>query len=123
MNIQAYPKIELHHHLDCSLSYQVVHAIDPSVTEEIYRHEFVAPVKCTNLVDFLNRTVRGIALMQTPEHLRMVVADVMDQLKRDNVLYAELRFAPLLHTQQGMTPEEVVEIANAALTETSAATG
>ncbi|GLV53524.1 adenosine deaminase [Dictyobacter sp. S3.2.2.5] len=123
MNIQAYPKVELHHHLDCSLSYKVVHAIDPTVTEEIYHRDFTGPVKCTNLVDFLGRTFRGIALMQTPEHLRMVVDDVMGQLKRDNVLYAELRFAPLLHTQQGMSPEEVVEVVNEALTNAISTTG
>ncbi|GHO88472.1 adenosine deaminase [Dictyobacter formicarum] len=123
MNIQAYPKVELHQHLDCSLSYQVVHAIDPTITEETYRHEFVGPARCTNLADFLKRAPRCIALMQTPEHLRMVVDDVMDQLKRDNVLYAEIRFAPLLHTQQGMSPEEVVEVVNAALTNAITTTG
>ena len=43
------PKVELHLHLDCSLSYEVVNKIDPSITEEIYRHDFIAPAKCLDL--------------------------------------------------------------------------
>ena len=34
--IQKLPKVELHLHLDCSLSYDVVKKIDPSVTEAEY---------------------------------------------------------------------------------------
>src|SRR5450755_2781906 len=55
---------------------------------------FVAPTKCTNLADFLTRAPRAIALMQTAERLRLVVKDVFEQLQRDSVLYAEMRFAP-----------------------------
>lgn len=123
MHIQSYPKIELHLHLDCSLSYQVVHAIDPTVTEEIYREGYVAPTKCTNLADFLTRAPKGIALMQTAPHLRLVVRDLFEQLQRDNVLYAEIRFAPLLHTEEGLTPEKVVSTVEAEAREASAASG
>jgi adenosine deaminase len=47
--------------------------------------------------------------MQTPEQLRLVTLDLFEQLKADHVLYAEIRFAPLLHTRQGMTPAQVVQ--------------
>ncbi|GCE30378.1 adenosine deaminase [Dictyobacter alpinus] len=123
MDLYAYPKVELHLHLDCSLSYDVVHAIDPTVTKEIYQSEFVAPDKCINLVDFLKRAPKGIALMQTPEHLRLVVKDLFAQLQRDHVIYAEIRFAPLLHTEQGLSPEDVVRIVEAATSEAITETG
>src|SRR6266516_3465751 len=97
-----YPKIELHLHLDCSLSYEVVAKIDPSITREAYLRDFVAPTKCASLADFLTRAPRAIALMQTADRLRMVVKDLFEQLQRDSVLYAEIRFAPLLHTEQGI---------------------
>jgi len=122
MNGHAYPKVELHLHLDCSLSYEAVHAIDPFVTWEIYRSDFVAPAKCTNLADFLTRAPRAIALMQTPDHLRLVINDVFHQLQQDNVYYAELRFAPLLHTEQGLSPREVVAIVESAVEQASSAT-
>jgi len=117
------PKIELHLHLDCSLSYAVVHALRPSISEETYRDEFIAPRRCTNLADFLKRAPKGFELMQTEEELCAVTADVFHQLQGDNVIYAELRFAPLLHTAKGLTPDAVVETVNAATSEAIRETG
>lgn len=114
MTIQDLPKIELHLHLDCSLSYEVVKKIDPSVSEAVYRNTFMAPSKCNDLADFLTRASSGIALMQTREQLQLVVQDLFRQLAADNVLYAEIRFAPLQHLEQGLTPYEVVAAAEAA---------
>jgi adenosine deaminase len=116
MDYQALPKIELHLHLDCSLSYKVVKQIQPSVTYEEYYDSFVAPPKCTDLVDYLKRAVKGFQLMQTKEQLRLVTLDLMEQLKADNLIYAEIRFAPLLHVEKGLTPYEVVQTINDALT-------
>ena len=117
------PKIELHLHLDCSLSYDVVRALRPSVSEQTFRDEFIAPRRCTNLADFLKRAPMGFELMQTEAELRAVTADVFGQLQADNVIYAELRFAPLLHLAKGMTPEQVVEAVDAATAESMTATG
>src|SRR5258707_13972773 len=91
------PKVELHLHLDCSLSYKVVARLDPAVTRPDFDRDFVAPAKCTSLADFLTRAPRGVQLMQTEPALRMVVEDVCEQLQSDHVVYAEIRFAPLLH--------------------------
>lgn len=123
VDFRLYPKVELHLHLDCSLSYDVVRKINPAISEEMYRHDFIAPAKCTNLVDFLTRAPHAIALMQTEEQLRLVVADVFEQLRRDNLLYAEIRFAPFLHTDKELSPEQVVEIVEAATARASASTG
>lgn len=108
------PKIELHLHLDCSLSYDVVKRIEPSITPDEYRSRFIAPPKCIDLADYLTRAASGIALMQTREHLRLVTLDLFEQLKRDNVIYAEIRFAPLLHTQRGLSAFDVVDEVNRA---------
>jgi adenosine deaminase len=123
MTIAAWPKIELHLHLDCSLSYKVVHDIDPSITPEQYQHNFIAPGRCTNLADYITRAVQAIALMQTKEQLRLVTLDLFDQLQKDHVVYAEMRFAPLQHLQKGLTPTEVVAAVNAAVVEGIQKTG
>lgn len=123
MNYRQLPKIELHLHLDCSLSFEVVQQIDPSITIEEYQSSFIAPPKCPDLADYLTRAVRGFELMQTPEQLRLVTLDVIEQLKNDNVIYAEIRFAPLLHLAKGMTPFEVVQSVNDAVTEGIKTTG
>lgn len=108
MNLNQLPKVELHLHLDCGLSFKVVSKIDPSITKEQWQQEFVAPAKCLNLADFLTRAVKGYKLMQTKEQLELVVADLFEQLAASNVLYAEIRFAPLQHLEKGLTPYEVV---------------
>ena len=111
------PKVELHLHLDCSLSYEVVHELDASVTKEEFDKEFKVPFDCRSLVEYIKRAQRPIELMQTAAQLRLVTLDIFKQLKEDNVVYAEIRFAPLQHLQKGMTPEEVVKAVNDATTE------
>jgi adenosine deaminase len=46
MNLRALPKIELHLHLDCCLSYEVVRRLAPDVTPEAFARDFVAPPGC-----------------------------------------------------------------------------
>jgi adenosine deaminase len=123
MDFILLPKIELHLHLDCSLSYNVVKQLKPEVSYDEYQRDYIAPAKCTDLVDYISRAVKGIDLMQTKEQLRLVTLDLFEQLKADNVIYAELRFAPLLHIEKGLTPPEVVIAVNDAVTEGMEKTG
>lgn len=122
-DFQRLPKIELHLHLDCSLSYEVVKQISPGISFESYRESFVAPAKCTDLADYISRAVKGFELMQTADQLRLVTLDLFQQLKSDHVLYAEIRFAPLLHLIGGLTAEQVVEAVNEAAKEGMEKTG
>jgi adenosine deaminase len=110
MDLRSLPKIELHLHLDCSLSFQAVSALAPSVSREEYQRDYIAPARCANLADFLTRAPKGFHLMQTEDSLRLVTEDVFRQLIDDGVIYAEIRFAPLLHTERGLNPERVVAV-------------
>jgi adenosine deaminase len=122
-DIARWPKIELHLHLDCSLSYDLVHRLDPTITPKAYKNDFIAPVRCTNLAEYIARAVRETALMQTSEQLRLATLDVIRQLQEDQVIYAEIRFAPLLHLKNGLTPEQVVAAVDNAVTEGTHGTG
>jgi adenosine deaminase len=106
--VKEVPKVELHLHLDCSLSYAAVAQLDDSISLEEYEQEFIAPPRCTSLADFLTRAPRGFQLMQDEAALTLVVNDLFEQLAADRVIYAEIRFAPLLHIERGLTPERVV---------------
>jgi adenosine deaminase len=121
--IRDWPKVELHLHLDCSLSYEVVKKIDPSISPEAYRAGFIAPARCTNLADYIARAIKAVDLMQTKEQLRLATLDLFDQLQKDHVIYAEIRYAPLLHLKKGLTPEQVVAAVNDAVSEGIAKTG
>lgn len=123
MDYRQIPKIELHLHLDCSLSYKVVQQLNPAISYEAYRESFIAPPKCTDLADYISRAVKGYELMQTAGQLRLVTLDLFEQLQADHVIYAEIRFAPLLHIAGGLTPHEVVQAVNDAVEEGIRTTG
>jgi adenosine deaminase len=123
MDIKRLPKVELHLHLDCSLSYAAVARLAPGVTHDEYLRDYVAPVRCTNLADFLERAPKGFLLMQNESALQLVTEDLFHQLRADGIVYAEVRFAPLLHMQGGLTAERVVEIVNQAVERSSLETG
>lgn len=123
MDLRKLPKIELHLHLDCSLSYEAVRRLSPGVTHHEYTRDFVAPAKCTNLADFLSCAPKGYLLMQSAEALDVVVADLFGQLQADGVVYAEIRFAPLLHLAGGLGASEVVRAVERATRQGIAKTG
>ena len=123
MDFRSYPKIELHLHLDCSLSYAVVKQLAPAISEAEFSQEFIGPARCNDLVDYIRRAEKSLALMQTREALRLVTLDLFDQLQADGLIYAEIRFAPLLHMDEGLSAEEVVRAVEAATVEGIERTG
>jgi adenosine deaminase len=46
--------------------------------------------------------------MQTEESLERVAYEMLEDMKNDGVIYVETRFAPVLHTQKGLHPENIV---------------
>ena len=121
--IESLPKVELHLHLDCCLGFDAVSALRPGITREEYNHEFIGPSKYKDLAAFLKTIDSSLELMQWEKALRLVTRDLFQQLKRDNVIYAEIRFAPLLHLQQGLSPREVVGIVEEAVSRSVEETG
>ena len=121
--MESLPKVELHLHLDCSLSYRVVSRLRPSITQEEYRRSFIAPAKCRDLAECLMFATPAVKLMQSEESVRLVVEDVFEQLAADQTFYAELRFAPLLHLERGLTPEKVVATVDRAVEDCIKSTG
>ncbi len=110
MSYKSLPKIELHIHLDCSLSYNVVKKLRPEITIQEYNQNFKAGVSCSSLNHYIQCADNAISLMQTKESLELVLEDFFDQLVEDNVIYCEIRFAPLLHIEKSLNSMEVVDI-------------
>lgn len=104
------PKVELHLHLDSSLSFEAVKKIRPVITKPQFRKLFVAPPKCKNLPDYLSRVSNQVDILQTEDSLKIASETLQQQLAIDNVIYAEVRFAPLLHTREGLSARKVLEI-------------
>ena len=47
--------------------------------------------------------------MQTKNNLILISKDLVNYLEKENVIYAEIRFAPMFHTKEGLSYEEIVE--------------
>lgn len=109
MDQRYVPKVELHVHLDCSMSYQSVSALDPNIDPERYREKYLAPAKCYDLVDYFRYLVAPQSLLQTEEALELATTDLLRQFADDGVVYAEIRFAPHLHIAGGLNTRQVVE--------------
>jgi adenosine deaminase len=70
---------------------------------------FVADAPGSDLVRYLEGFAHTIALMQTKDQIERVASETAYDLALDGVVYAEIRFAPELHQQEGLTLDEVVE--------------
>lgn len=107
MDIKKLPKIELHLHLDGSISIDTASQI-LNKSKETLKGEMVAKEKCLDLNEYLTKFSLPVSIMQTKEQLLSISKDLIKQLKNDNVIYAEVRFAPIKHTTI-LSLEEVVE--------------
>lgn len=118
MNYFDLPKIDLHCHLDGSLRPQTV--IDlaaeqnielPSTDAEVIKEMMVAPETCPNLQEYLDRFALPIKVMQTAQGIERISFELFEDAAKENVKYLEVRFAPHLHIQQGLSHEQIIESA------------
>jgi adenosine deaminase len=65
-----------------------------------------------SLERYLETFAHTVGVMQTPDALRRIAAECAEDLARDGVVYAEVRYAPELHVEKGMALAEVVEAVN-----------
>ncbi|MEG2311447.1 MAG: adenosine deaminase [Bacilli bacterium] len=110
MNLIDLPKIELHLHLDGSLHASRVKQFlhnEYSLTE-VYE---MLQVKnnCASLNEYLTCFSVPLKVLQTAANLTIAANDLKDDLIKDHVIYAEVRFAPLLHLNKGLSIEDAVK--------------
>ena len=115
--IRRAPKVLLHDHLDGGLRPATV--IDlaretgydglPTLDEAELTSWFTTGAARQDLVLYLDTFVHTVAVMQTKDALIRVAAECAEDLAADGVVYAEVRFAPELHLEAGLTLDEVVE--------------
>ena len=101
------PKVELHLHLDGSVPIHVLQELSGLSYEEVFNQ--AVSINDLELTDYLKRFDFINKYLQTKENLELASLSLGQELEKENVVYAEVRFAPMLHTNGGLTPEEVVE--------------
>ncbi|MFM7899143.1 MAG: adenosine deaminase, partial [Actinomycetota bacterium] len=78
--------------------------------------------KRNDLVLYLETFAHTVGVMQHRDAIERVAFECAQDLAADNVVYAEVRFAPELHTEGGLSLEEVVRAVLAGFRRGSAGT-
>ena len=108
MNLSKFPKIELHLHLDGSVRPSTVSNI-LNLNKKDVEKEMIVDTSCNDLNDYLTKFDLPLTILQTKNNLIKVSEELANDLKKDGIIYAEIRFAPILHTNNGLSCEEVIE--------------
>jgi len=110
------PKVLLHDHLDGGLRPATIvelardhgHALPTTDADELATW-FHRGADRLDLELYLETFQHTVGVMQTKEALTRVAAECAEDLAADGVVYAEVRFAPELHVERGLSLDEVVE--------------
>jgi adenosine deaminase len=128
--IRAVPKVELHDHLDGGLRPStIIELADsygiqlPSDKPEEISKWLHRGADRKNLALYLEGFAVTVSLMQSRESLARIAREALIDRAEENIVYAEIRFAPSLHTGKGLSLEQVVESVLEGLEEGSAETG
>lgn len=115
-NAKKYALIDLHLHLDGSMSLQCARSLAkkqgitlPDDNELL--NKLRVSEDCQDLNEYLERFDLPLSLLQTYDAVKEATARLCDELAESGLVYAEIRFAPQLHMQKGLTQKEVVEAA------------
>ena len=115
--IKRVPKALLHDHLDGGLRPETIIEIAqqigykklPTDDPKKLADWFEESCNSHSLVRYLETFSHTIAVMQSKEAIIRVSRECAIDLARDGVVYAEVRGAPELFTEQGLTLDQVVE--------------
>jgi adenosine deaminase len=115
--IRRAPKVLLHDHLDGGLRPATVVELArdsgydrlPETEPDALARWFTEAAGSGSLERYLDTFHHTVSVMQTAAALQRVAAECAEDLGADGVVYAEVRFAPELHTEAGLTLDAVVE--------------
>ena len=116
-DIRRAPKVLLHDHLDgglrpatvAELAEQTGYADLPTTDPAELGRWFQENADAGSLPRYLSTFAHTVGVMQTREALVRVARECAQDLADDGVVYAEVRFAPELHLEGGLSLTEVVE--------------
>lgn len=114
---KKYALIDLHLHLDGSISLNSARAlakmqgIELDGDDKALLSRLTVGEDCKDLNEYLEKFDFPLSLLQTEDAICEAVYRLCEELSEQGLIYAEIRFAPQLHTRKGLTQREVVEAA------------
>ena len=114
--VKRLPKALLHDHLDGGLRPQTIIDIAKEIGHQLPTNDanelaewFRASCDSGSLVRYLETFAHTVAVMQRPQDILRVARECAIDLARDGVVYAEVRMAPELITEAGLSLSAAVE--------------
>ncbi len=119
------PKTDLHCHLDGSLRLDTIvdlikrqgmpYPIDREKLRSLVVKDDPEFLKNRSLVEYLKAFAITTSVMQDAESIERIAFELAEDAAAENVRYLEVRFAPILHTNRGMTLNEITAAVSAGL--------
>lgn len=110
------PKIELHCHLDGSVRVETIIDIAkqerlelPSYNINDIKKLVQVPLECKSLIEYLNKFDLPNKVMQTKDNIKRIAFELIEDSAKENIKYIEVRFAPMLHLDKGLSIKEVIQ--------------
>ena len=116
MDYKKYAIVDLHLHLDGSLSAKAILKVAkleginlPADNEEDLNKFLMVPENCKSLNEYLERFALPNLVLRSKQGLEICTLDLLERLAADGLKYVEIRMAPQLSTNKGLSQEEVVK--------------
>lgn len=114
--IESLPKVSLHDHLDGGVRPSTIVELAgaagtsiPAADAESLGEWFRTQADSGSLVDYLETFAVTLSVMQTADNLERIAHEFVLDLASDGVIYGEIRWAPELHGEQGLSLDQAVE--------------
>jgi adenosine deaminase len=101
------PKVELHCHLDGSMPLEIVREL--SGNQAIIAADLQVENDCPSLAKYLEKFELPCRCLQTKEGLKRASYALLEEVAKENVRYIEVRFAPVLSINEGLSLRETME--------------
>ena len=116
MDYKKYAIVDLHLHLDGSLSAEAILDVArregielPANNVKDLNKFLMVPENCQSLNEYLERFSLPNLVLQTKKGLEICTLDLLERLAKDGLKYVEIRMAPQLSTDKGLSQEQVAK--------------
>ena len=112
--LQKLKKYDLHCHLDGSLSAVTIRKLAEQIGLELeaggaLQKRLQVQEDCKSLKEYLMRFDLPLSCLVTKENFKTAAAWLLQDVSRENVVYIEIRFAPLLSVHEGLSCRQIIE--------------
>lgn len=114
--LKKIPKIESDCHLYGNVRPETMHELllqegEQLEAKDIKEFEKLVMIKeeCNSPKEYLQKFGYPLKVMQKQGNIERITYELLEDLSKQNIKYVEIKFAPLLHMEEGLTFDEVVD--------------